>query len=318
MNPYDELGERLSGAVAASGRRRSKRAPTLTVLLAALVLGGGGAATAATLLSGGPDANERAAVLVGQAMEQTADEPICRRLAREKQPRLVAGTAPASLLSRLGVLRRPQTTQERQTRRGLLIGGQFTLADTVRLARAADGTTFLLFLSRGGSPGFDPVDPVGCATRIRDVAVDLADSDLREPVRTRAQGDVDRASKRSQDGRLNFSFVQTADRYGRRAGGGGAGPLPKNGEPPTTGSIGQGGRGKRRFFVLTGLVPDGVTEIRVRDRDPGAGGRRTPPRRYAVRNNVYSVELPKGMGPRLTVEWLDTAGRVVETTHPRF
>lgn len=318
MNPYDELGKRLAGAVAASGRRRSRRAPTLTVLLAALVLGGGGAATAATLLTGGPDAAERAAAVIGRATEQTSDEPICRRLAREKQPRLVAGTAPAPLLSRLGVLRRPQTTQERRTRRGLLIGGQFTLAATVRLARAADGTTFLLFLSRGGLPGFDPVDPVGCATRIRDVAVGLADPDLRERVRTRAQRDVDRASKRSQDGGLNLSFVTSVDRYGRRIGGGAAGQLPKSGEPPKISTIGQGGRGKRRFVVLTGLLPDGVTEIRVRDRDPGAGGRRTPPRRYAVRDNVYSVELPKGMGPRLTVEWLDAAGRVLEATHPRF
>ncbi len=316
-DPYDALGGELRRAVRARRSRRVPRGSTAAAVVLALGLGGGAVAAGATLLADGSGREARVTAALAESQRRADAEPVCRRLPRSDAPTLVAGRAPATLVARLGVLRRPQTQAERAVRRGLAIGERFVLAGTVRRARASDGSVFLLFLSRGGVAGFSPVEPVACAERRRDLAVAAADADVREAVLIEAEHEVVRASRAASRSTPSLSVMRMADRYGR-PGAGGSGALPADGSVPKTGSIGPGRRGNRRFVSLTGLVPDGVVTVRVRDRDRGAGGRLTPPVRVAVRDNTYAVELPRTMGPRMVAEWLDRNGTVIDRTRPRY
>ena len=316
-DPYDELGKQLGRAI---GRRRGSRLPHRSgflVALLAVTAGGGAVAAAAGVLSSSPDHDARVRAALNAGYEQTRTDPKCRLLPREKTPRLVEGAVPATLAAELGVFRRAQSQRERDARKGLMIGGQFVLADSIREVRTPDGTKFRLFLSRGGFPGFTPIDNLGCMNLRRNASLAASAPDIKDDVLVIADRDIQRARRDARRNPLYLSFVVVADRYGR-SGGGGAGPLTAAGGAPKTGSVGVGRRGNRKFVSLTGLVRDGVTSVRVRDRDPRGDGARTPPVRVRVRGNIYAAELPRGMGPRLTVEWLDARDHVVETTHPRY
>lgn len=174
-----------------------------------------------------------------------------------------------------------------------------------------------MYLSRGAFAGFTPNDPVACASLRQRASEAAAQPDIVKAVRAQTERELQPVRREAARIRLIFSLIMTADRYGQ-PGGGGAGPLPVDGGAPKTGSVGLGRRGDRRFVRLTGLIPDGIADVRIRDRDPGAGGRRTPPVRIEVRDNVFAAELPRGMGPRMTVEWLDPDGKVRGRTNPQF
>ncbi len=120
-------------------------------------VGGGALAAAATVLNSGEDRQGRVRAALQTGFDKAAADSKCRLLPRERKPRFVPGAVPATLAAQLGVFRRAQTETERDARRGLLIGARFVLADSVREVRSSNGTTFRLFLSRGGYPGLTPV-----------------------------------------------------------------------------------------------------------------------------------------------------------------
>lgn len=315
-DPYEALSKQLAEAVARRRPSRTRRRSAIIVALVSVSVGGGAVATAA-VLTAGPTREDRIRAALSAGVQESMSDPRCRPLRRRAVPDFVDGSAPAGLTAALGVLRRSQTDGERSVRRQLNIGGRYVLAGTVREAHASDGSTFLIFVSRGGVLGFTPVDDLGCQMLRGSLAVKAADVEVKDDVRASAQQEVERVRRSTAGDSLTLSLVLKTDRYGR-PGFGSASPIASNGGPPKLTAITFSGRGKRRFVVLAGLVADQTHSIRVRDRDARRDGTRTAPVRTTVRDNVYEIELPKGLGPRLTVEELDANDRVLTTSHPHF
>jgi hypothetical protein len=313
-DPYKKLEEQLADVVRARRPKRSRWRGVVPLVAVAGVLGTG-AATAAVVLGpdDGAERHVRQALTAGERAAAAA--PACRHVPTSA-PRMVDDPVPAWLLAQLGVLRRPATAADRVPAEQLRFGGAEVLRRSVRVARAADGWGYRFFLSRGVIHiGPAEADPLACARVKQRAAVSYAqrfEVDVRREVATEVDRSVRAVADQVAGRTLTFSQIEV--RPDGRTTGGGAGSL-RTGRLPATGSVALYRHGNRRAVSLSGLVPDGVADVRILDRD---GTPKQPSRVVPVRDNVYHALLPRRFGPRMAVEWRDAAGRVLRRTHPRY
>jgi hypothetical protein len=314
-DPYKKLEEQLTDVVRARRPTRAWWSRGVVPIVAVVGVLGSGAATAAVVLR--PD--DRAESQVRQALtageRAAAVAPACDHV-RTSAPRMVDDPVPPWLSARLGVLRRPATAADRVPRKQLGFGGTEVLTRSVRVARATDGWNYRFFLSRGVMHiGAAEADPLACAKVRQRASVEAArgfDASVRREVAVQVGRTVRAVADQVAGRTLTLSQIEVRP-DGRTAGGGAA--FLRAGRLPATGSVGTFRRGNRRSVSLSGLVPDGVAEVRILDRD---GTPKQRPRVVRVNDNVYHALLPHRFGPRMTVEWRDASGRVLRRTHPRY
>jgi hypothetical protein len=312
-DPFDTLERQLRDAVQ---RRRRRRVPRgLLATAAALALGGGVAAAAGVLGGSGDDAAVKRALFAGSSRaHRTAACTV--RAPRTAAPQVVAGRPSPPVLAQLGIFRRPAAAADRVPPSRLVMGA--VLSDGVRVARAVDGTRYVLLVSRG-TPRFPGAirDPVGCARAEHDASIAAAAHDTAA-VRARVRRIVDARLASMQRAASGATETLTAMLLlpNGHLGSGGA-TLIVNGHLPATGAIGFVRVRDKPRVELSGVIPDGVASVRIVDRD-GPRARRAHPTTVAVRDNVFHVLLPRRMGPRMTEEWHAPDGHVVRRLHPRY
>jgi hypothetical protein len=315
-NPFDTLDQQLREAVRRRHRRRAALHRGTLALAAAIVLGAGVAAGSQLIGSHERSAAQRAIAAGRSAM---LDDPACKTQRRARMPHLVADPVPADITRRLAIFRRARTAPDRLAIRRLLqFGGLNVLARSLRVARADDGTRFAMSISYGElSFHGSTVDEVGCLRATLRVA--LAQPQARDPrVRAEINAELGSQIRRVQDvidGVAHILTIATIGPNGRIIEGG-ATEL-RDGKIPAFGSFGPARRHGRRFVTLSGLLPDGIYDVRIVDK---AGPRRlrVRPRVVVVRDNVYHAIVPRRMGPRIAVQWRTRSGRVVRTTHVSY
>jgi hypothetical protein len=186
---------------------------------------------------------------------------------------------PAAQLRTLGVLRREQTTADREVAQSYAL--RFFGGDT-----SAVRTDFVRSLSGGGAAGSAAVLVPVRSYEVQRVVVDAFGKPM--PV-----------SETADDGLCLF--------VGDNGAGGGQGchSLADVAAGRVRGALAS--TENARFF---GLVPDGVAQVRARRAS-------APPRRFAVKDNFYDFTLtPAGKGAAVSIEaldWLDRDGRVLKT-----
>lgn len=315
QNPFDGLDEQLRGAVTARSRRGRRRVSrrTLVAVAGALTLTGGVAA-AASLLS--TDADQAAAQrAVNRGTSAAYSLPACAARRNPAAVVAVQGPPSAAVLAQLGVFRRPATATDRLPRGFARTpsSGSVFLKDTVRVARTEDGARFLLFITRGAG-ALGPADAVACATAAQAEALKAA---AREngAVRSRVQAIMSKRLARARSiasgATESLNFLQFAAN-GRSVGGGAT--YITNGTIPALTNYGTGKLHGRRTVNISGLVPDGIATVRAIDRG-GPTNSRVAPVTVAVHDNVYSIVASRRMGPRVTLDWRNGAGKVVRRVH---
>lgn len=307
-DPFDALRRQLAAAVAArpaplKGRRRR----WLAGLLALLVVGAGGTVAAALLR--GPDADEQVqrALAAGSAASESV--PACGAAPRPGRARLIPGPVPAWVTTDLAVLRRPVRARDQATLRQLSIGGEDVYRESVHVARAANGSRFLIYVSRGTFLPGPTRDPIACERGRRAAAMATLGTDdtfARARVAEIYEGRI-RAQRELEEGRVRFTLTVAELTSEGRIGGAGATVLVKGHRLPAMGSIGPD--------AYSGVVPDDVVRIRLID---ASGSPRAAPVETSVRDNVFSFALPARMGRKMVAEWLDKDGRVLRRIHPRY
>jgi hypothetical protein len=315
-DPYENLERQLGDAVrrraAGAGRVRRRRggwSRGVLPAIAAIAVLGTGAATATVVL--GPDDQPKnqvkQALFAGHRVAQAS--PACRQV-RPSAVRLVDDPVPAGLRAQLGILRRPAAARDRVRRAELGSGGDF-LARSIRVARAADGWSYRLYLSRGIQ---SPIaDPLGCARTRRDASIAAAaqfDADVRAQDSRVVDREVADVAELSSGQTLTLVFDELRP-DGRKASGG-ATIIHGNTIP----AIGSGmGNFRGRHVSLSGLVPDSVATVRVVGR---TGSPRQRSVTIPVTDNVFHVLVSRRMRPRMTVEWRTSDEKVIRRTRPRF
>jgi hypothetical protein len=311
-DPYKVLERQLGDAVrrrVGDGARRRRPRWNRGVLSTVAVIGvlGTGAATAGVVL--GPDDQPknqvRQALFAGQRAAQAA--PACREV-EPRAARLVDDPVPTGVLDQLGVLRRPVAPRDHVPLADLGSGGGEVLARSVRVARASDGWSYRLYLSRRSMSfaGGRVADPLGCVQARRDASIAAAahfDAGVRAQVTKAVDRELAFAADMSSGKTLALEFDEMRPN-GRRASGGGT--IIRNDTIPAIASM--MGNYRRRYVSLGGLVTDGVASVRVLD---ASGSPRHRPVTIPVTDNVYHALMSQPIGPRMTVEWRDHDDRVI-------
>lgn len=315
-DPFDDLDQQLRTAVNARRRHRRRISRRALVAVAAGLALTGGVAAGATLLN--PDADKAAAQrVVDRGTSAAGRLPICAMRRNHPATREISGPPNAAVLSRLGVFRRPAKAADRlPSGFASPLLGPVLLKDTVRVARADDGTRFLLFITRG-TGNLGPTDPVGCAVAAQAAARKAAASES-PAVRARVEAITSERLKGVRDivsgVTEQLNFMQFAAN-GRSIAGGGT--CITRGKIPALTSYSTGRRNGRRTVNIAGLVPDSITTVRAIDRG-GPANRRVAPVTVTVHDNMYSLIASRRMGPRITLDWRNAAGDVVRRVHVRY
>ncbi len=313
MSGFDDLELQLRRKVAA-GAKRQRRPLLRTFLAAAVVLASaGGVTAAATGVIGGPGAAQRASDLLDEVTRATEDVPVCRQRGPDRRPAYLSALPASDLaLHAFPALRRPATARERAfaRRQGRMAGQTRVLSGGARELRAADGARFMLMITagRGRGIGRDP----DCIPVLR------AELERRAPgtdaeVLAIARESLDREQRAYRDnlGREGL-LLASLGRDGRLAGAGGT--YTDVAVRRGTGGIGIGRVGGKRRLVVDGLVPAQADHVIVRSRSqPGA-----KPVRAEVPEQVFRVALPRGFGPKVSVEWRASDGRLLNVLRMRW
>jgi hypothetical protein len=255
--------------------------------------------------------NEAIGAVEGDKACRPALPPVGRR------PSLTDDPPTDELLSTLGILRRPQSSEEREALDTIrFLAAEGVHRDHVRIARSASGMAFLIVTARDVS--FYEPRPKRCVTRLRRRFGKLID-DRPRPFRRRARRALERIIRTEwtapSEGEVEgvFMFDYTP---GDVAGGSG-GVSPR--------SIRDRGffasRGRTKRSRVSGLLPDGVATLeatftRLAPRGPGR-----PDKRYAravtravpVQDNVVSFRVPRAPQDAFPARqvWRDAAGEVI-------
>lgn len=319
-DPFDALEDRLRSGVARRRRRWSvvRRGPALGAV--AVLVGAGGTGVAIAQLGSGGQRGQvinpvSAALFEGGQV--AGRDPSCQPARGPQAARFVPGGLPRLYTDQLAVMRRRQRASDlRATARRFGFPGEQVLRDSVRIARASNGDRFVLAATRDSGSLMPKRDARRCAEVSRAAALQRAER-YGPTTLHRVRRLLDREDALRRRNALPTTFGLTMLEYrGRGRTGSGGGSLLVGGRIPASGSFGWVGRPDRpKRLALTGLVPDGIASVRLRDRVPGIGGRRAPSQVVRVRDNVYSVVLRPRLGPKVTVEWRDARGSVVRTTH---
>jgi hypothetical protein len=305
-DPFEHLQAQLRAAIVRRRRWPSWRRPAGLALLGIALAGGGVAVAAGVFSADGPSPAARAVA----AGERTAlNLPVCAvRSARDIKPRLVAGAVPPSVRAQFAVFRRPARAEDLAAfkRRLRSFGGRDVLRSGIRITRAPTGRRYALAISYGPRR-FQQRDPVGCLAETKKAALaqpQAADTKVRERIHVILKA----RERRAQDllsGRSQYLTVDSLIDKTHRSGGG-SGTIIRNGRVPVISSRSAGGVPHK--VRIDGLVPDDVHDIQVIDRD---GSPRSRSVTVPVSGNVYDAELPRRMGPGMTLRWRDRDGRIL-------
>jgi hypothetical protein len=228
---------------------------------------------------------------------------------------MVSDPLPPDITRRLGIFRRASTRDDQVADRYLGLGGVRVLARSLRVAKTTDGSRFEVAISYGrlNLPG-TAIDQAACLRATLRAA--LAQPEANNPgVRTEINATLGAQIRRAQaliNGTAHFLTVMTLDPRGRALGGGGT--ILHDGKIPAFASIGPVRHGHARRIEVTGLVPDGIHDVRLID-SAGPKAQRVPPQVVTIRDNVYHAALPRKAGPRISVQWRTRNGHVARTTH---
>jgi len=305
-DPFEHLQAQLQTAIVRRRRRPSWRRPTGLALLGVALAGGGVAVAAGVFSIDGPSPAARAVAAGERAALKLPDCAV--RSARDNKPRLVDGAVPPSVRTQFAVFRRPARAEDLAAFKRRLpdFGGRDVLRNGIRITRAPTGRRYALVISYGPRH-FEQRDPVGCLTQTKKAALaqpQAADSKVRE----RIEAILEARERRAQDllsGRSQYLAVFSLIDKTHRSGGGGA-TIIRNGRVPAISSISAGGVPHK--VRIDGLVPDDVHDVQVVDRD---GSPRSRSVTVPVSGNVYDAELPRRMGPRITLRWRNQDGRIL-------
>jgi hypothetical protein len=261
------------------------------------------------------DLEQRAQAFVDDALTRIQDRyPGCRPGSGAATPAFgrVKGAPSAWLVGLIGVLRRPQTSEEAAFASAVTARSRFfpfvgdrLYADATRLVAVDDGPRFAITVAQSVPNSMSTAIPYDRCTALRE-------RELRRRLRD--------ASKQLR--RRAFAMDRDLARHGR------PGPTP----PDAIGLAGAdsdelraGGPMRAAWFkrdgllgiapvgghtVVFGLVPDGVATVRV---DVGKLQRRA-----AVHDNTFSVSLARAIdqGVPDRVRWLNSAGVQVNAFEP--
>jgi hypothetical protein len=159
-----------------------------------------------------------------------------------------------------------------------------------------------------------PIDQVACLTATLNDALAQPEAD-NPSVRDAIRASIDAQIRRTQaliNGTAHFLTIMTLDGHGRPLGGGAT--TLHDGKIPAFASVGSARHGHTREIEVSGLVPDGIHDIKIVD-SAGPKKQRVAPRVVTIRDNVYHATLPRRTGPKITMQWRSRDGRVVRTTH---
>ena len=323
-----ELRERLNQHYRASAPS-PRRYPRLVrahrwrplALIAVLVLGGATGALAAAGIFQSPRVIKRAFTYIGPAVAPTVNSPAC---ARRHVPETTTSTAPASLLSTLGVLRRPsQPGGIPDVPSKLSTPGQSLYVRYVRFARSVDGFDVYVFVGTGL--------PQPVANISRCIAEQTANFDRelpRIPKTFRADAteifSSDLATERinaTREPSVGVS-LRAISIYGLDQGGFGTGTSTAAQIEEANALVLGGaatGSGPNTSFVA-GVVPDGVASVTLHyDAGPlgGYSHKHVSAANITTKpvNNVIVVIVPRptGNASPSTITWRAANGRIVKT-----
>jgi hypothetical protein len=221
------------------------------------------------------------------------------------------------LLATLGVLRRPQSPEERETLDSIrFLAAEGVHRDYVRIARSASGKAFLIVTARDVS--FYEPRPPRCVSRLRRRFGKLI-AERPRPFRRRARHALGRIIRTEwtapSEGEVEgvFMFDYTPGQVAGGAGGVSAELIRDQGLFES--------RGRTNHSRVSGLLPDGVVTVEATFPRLAAGGPGRPPRRYdeavtrtvAVQDNVVSFLVPRSPQDAYPSDqiWRNEAGEVI-------
>ena len=308
----------LEQALVEAARRRSRRhfafpvrrvgialaaAAVIAVLVLVVRSAGGGDEQAATPPPPPPDVQE----LVGRTFTQAQSERSCQ-MDSQKQ-RMIDAPASAATLAAFGVLRGPAGPGSRYPDGGGAPVGGDILTDTVRRIAAADGTPYLIAVTRGPFAA-RPRDLPACRARQREIfdglAVGISAEERQRGHELLDEGRPPDEAERSGEEFLEL-FVLNPD------------GTPNDGATLTAAEAvrdgllrpsAKGGGSRAMERAVGGVVPDGVAEVEV----AWDGGEA----RARVRDNAVHVLLPAGAPREVEVIWRDAGGDEIRRRPFRF
>ncbi|HEY1775863.1 MAG TPA: hypothetical protein VGG41_06855 [Solirubrobacteraceae bacterium] len=302
---------------------RSRRWRPLA-LLAVLVLGGATGALAAAGVFQSPTVIQRYNQSVTPVILRAMNSPLC---ARPHVAATTTSTAPASLLSSLGVLRRPSLPGGlRDVLPHLVTPGTSLYVRYVRFARSADGFDFYVFV--GTSFAGTPSNISRCTAAVTaNFTRELPH--LKKSLRADATQIFDAAlsAQRANWSRAKAPFVgvglSAISMYA--AGNGFGGGVSRASQVDQGIALGEGGAatgsGPNTSFV-DGLVPDSVASLTLHYTAGPLGGFS---HKHAVAanittkpvDNVFVAIVPRATGNALpsTITWRGASGTTIKTIH---
>lgn len=327
-----ELRDRLNEYYVASAPAQQKH-PRLVrsrrwrplALIAVLVLGGGTAALAAAGVFQSPSVIKRYNQAITPVVVRAINSPLC---ARRHVPATTTSTAPASLLSTLGVLRRPARPGgiSDVVLSKLSTPGQTLYVRYARFARSVYG--FAFYVSVGTSPVFAPVDIGRCIA----AATASFDRELSRIPKALRADDTQIFNAAISTQRVNWArnkpsvgvSLTAISLYGAGGFGGGGGDAAVIEEGKGLGEGGAAtGSGPDTSFV-DGVVPDGVASVTLHyDAGPlgGYSRKQAPAANITTKpvNNVIIAIVPRATGNALpsTITWRAANGKIIKTIHER-
>jgi hypothetical protein len=309
----------------ASGRSRvrwARRARPLA-LIAVLVLGGTTGALAAAGIFQSPGVIERYDRDLGPTILRAINSPSC---ALAHVPETTTSAAPASLLSILGVLRRPSQPGGIRDALSLLMSrpGQSLYVRYVRFARSLDGFDVYVFVSTGFA--LTPVSTSRCVAAVtanfdrllphiaKTFRVDATQIFNRDLAIQRANWA--RKPPSAVVGAQGFS-IYSRDQEGFGSGASTAAQI-QEGEGLGLGGVATGS-GPNTSFVA-GIVPDGVASVTLHYNAGPLGGYS---HKHALAANVTTkavnnvivaiVPRPGGNAWPSTITWRAANGKIIKT-----
>jgi hypothetical protein len=259
-----------------------------------------------------------AAALLTKASREASHEKACKL--RDQPPSVTHDAPSEALLNTLGILRRPAGPEDTlpQTAFGFFHFAEDFYVDYVRVAHAADGTSYFVFAARNFG---QPVDTDACLHQIHLHLLALLKGKSKR-VRHRARRlfenrvRVTHAYAHRTPHEAVFLFDRRADGgIGSGGGGGGAQIIQQSGEFGTSGP-------PDGVSHVVGLIPDGVATVTSSFPQTVSRGKGNPPKVYPapiertdpVQDNVISFSVardPEDAFPSKMV-WRAADGSIVK------
>lgn len=279
-----------------------------------------------------PSRSERVSKVFNRAEREVQRDPSCRTFPRRpRKPSFTDGRPSARLLSTLALLRRPESADEQRlaTSKGFpSFGVQGIYRDYIRIATAASGHQFVIFVVRDADP--TKPRPERCRAELRrrfSRQLEGRPAGFRRfalrALRRRLRGERQREARGPMEGVFVFDRSFFQGRSGGGGGGGGVREIRRRGSFSASGIRGADGRAR-----VDGLVPDGVATITATFDRVGSRLGRQRPRRYrrvikrtvSVQENVVSFVISRAPQDAFAARmvWRSADGSVLRVVRSPF